>query len=339
MGFWAGMNEGLTYVLDKRAAEASEDKARAFQRESREEERRYQEKQQGLNYLREQTLAAIPLLVERRERDKQTAIQKAQIGGYFEDRTNDLPEETRNAFTNLITQDTTYSAALMETVQRTEATLGRALTGSDILKITNIIEKTKPEGVSLEDWTKQASSMTVTSDSGIDFDQTLERLFSGEVSPEEIQQIQMDILTPEGTSLGILPDFSTHELLGVEPSVQKSLMEIAEKRVANQFQLDKTKTQEEVDAVLAAGEEIDPKSDLGKKSVILSRIENEPDSDTRNSMLMQYYAPIVLPQLAEQDARYTAVYPEFFQAVPDNRPPPTVIYDYVDGILTPRATQ
>lgn len=33
MGFWQGMNEGLTYVLDKKAAEASEEKQYAFIRE------------------------------------------------------------------------------------------------------------------------------------------------------------------------------------------------------------------------------------------------------------------------------------------------------------------
>ncbi len=33
MGFWQGMNEGLTYVLDKKAAEASEEKQYAFRRE------------------------------------------------------------------------------------------------------------------------------------------------------------------------------------------------------------------------------------------------------------------------------------------------------------------
>jgi len=33
MGFWQGMNEGLTYVLDKRAAEATEERAYAFKRE------------------------------------------------------------------------------------------------------------------------------------------------------------------------------------------------------------------------------------------------------------------------------------------------------------------
>lgn len=33
MGFWQGVNEGLTYVLDQKAAEASEEKAYAFRRE------------------------------------------------------------------------------------------------------------------------------------------------------------------------------------------------------------------------------------------------------------------------------------------------------------------
>lgn len=33
MGFWQGINEGLTYVLDQKAAEASEEKAYAFKRE------------------------------------------------------------------------------------------------------------------------------------------------------------------------------------------------------------------------------------------------------------------------------------------------------------------
>lgn len=56
MGFWVGMNEGLTYVLDKRAEKESEDRAYAFKRE---------EYQRGL-------------LENRRERYLQLAAKRAE---------------------------------------------------------------------------------------------------------------------------------------------------------------------------------------------------------------------------------------------------------------------
>lgn len=331
MGFWAGMNEGLTYVLDKKAEKEAKEQDRAFLKETRDEERRYAESQNGIKYLQDRTLATLPLLAEKREQDRAIAAQQAQIGSYFKGRTADLPEEARDAFTNLVLQDSTYSTALMETVQETETKLGRALTGNDILKLTDIFERTKPEGVDPADWIKQAAGMTVTSGSSINFDETVEKLFSGEMTLAEVEQIQMELITPTGTSLGVAPDFATFEFLGVDPATQKSLMEVAKVRINNQFQLDRTRVQEEADAAIAAGDQ--PSSDLAERNQILNRIAEEPEADKKDSMLLEYYAPTILPELAAEDARYSMVYPQFFQ------PASVVTYDYVDGVLTPRVTQ
>jgi hypothetical protein len=333
MGFWAGANEGLTYVLDKKAEKESEERNRTFLKETRDEERRYTESQNGIRYLQERTLATLPLLVEKREQEKAIAAQQAQIGSYFKGRTADLPEEARDAFTNLVLQDSTYSTALMETVQATETKLGRALTGNDILKLTDIFERTKPEDVAPADWIKQAAGMTVTSGSSINFDETVEKLFSGEMTLAEVEQVQMELLTPSGTSLGIVPDFATFELLGIEPETQKSLMSVAKEKISNRFAEDLVSVQEEIDALNKAGGKLDPKGELATRFETLSRIENETNSDRQDSMLMRYYAPTVLPQLAADDARYTKVYPEFFQPSADNRPTPVAQPEKVYEIL------
>ena len=339
MGFWAGVNEGLTYVLDKKAEKEAKEQDRAFLKETRDEERRYEESQNGINYLRERTLATLPLMVDKRDQDRAIAAQQAQISSYFEGRITDLPEEAREGFLNLTLKDSTYSTALMEAVKDTETKLGRKLTGNDMVKLTDIFEKTKPEGVSVEDWTKQAASMTVTSGSSFDFDETYTRLLSGDVTLEELNDITVDVMGNTNTSLGIAPDFATFEFLGVEPDTQKSLMTLAEKRISDQFQLDFNRTQEEVDALNKSGKKPDPEGELAKRFNALNRIENETDSDRQNSMLLEYYAPTILPQLATEDARYTMVYPQFFQPASDIRPAPVITYDYVDGVLTPRVTQ
>jgi len=337
MGFWAGMNEGLTYVLDKKAEKESKEQDRAFLKETRDEERRYAERQNGINYLRERTLATLPLMVDKRDQDRAIAAQQAQISSYFEGRITDLPEEAREGFLNLTLKDSTYSTALMEAVKDTETKLGRKLTGNDMVKLTDIFEKTKPEGVSVEDWTKQAASMTVTSGSSFDFDETYTRLLSGDVTLEELNDITVDVMGNTSTSLGIAPDFATFEFLGVDPATQKSLMEVAKVRINTQFNLDFNRAQEEADAAIAAGEQ--PSADLARRNQILNRIAEEPEADIKDSMLLEYYAPTILPQLATEDARYTMVYPQFFQPASDIRPAPVVTYDYIDGVLTPRVTQ
>lgn len=324
MGFWAGMNEGLTYVLDKKAEKESEERDRSFLRETRDEERRYQESQNGIKYLQDRTLAAFPLLVEQRNQEKAAATQKAQIGSYFKGRIVDLPEETRDAVLNLTLQDTAYSTALMKTVQETEEKLGRALTGNDILNLTDIIGVTKPEGVSLEDWTKQAAGMTMTSGSSLDFDKTRERLFSGDMTIEEIDALTMDALTSTDTSLNIPSDFSTYKIIGVDPATQKSLRENAMARINLQFQLDTSKAEREADAASKAGSL--PSEELAAKKQELLLIANEPEADRKEAMMLGYYAPTILPKLAEEDARYTTVYPEFFQSVDQ----PETVYEILD---------
>lgn len=333
MSFWAGVSEGLTYVLDKKAEKESKEQDRAFLKETRDEERRYTESQNGINYLRERTLATLPLMAEKREQDRAIAAQQAQLNSYFTGRIKDLPEEAREGFLNLTLQDPAYSTALVETIKDTETKLGRALTGNDIVKLTNIFEVTKPDDVSVEDWMKQAASMTTTSGSSIDFDETYTRLLSGDVTLEEVNDITMDLMEDTSTSLGIVPDFATFELLGIEPETQKSLMALAKEKISNRFAEDLNIVQEEIEAIRKEGGKLDPEGELATKFETLSRIENETNSDRQDSMLMRYYAPTVLPQLAADDARYTKVYPEFFQSSADNRPPPVTQPEKVYEIL------
>lgn len=338
MSFWAGVSEGLTYVLDKKAEKESKEQDRAFLKETRDEERRYAESQNGIAYLRERSLAVLPMVAEKREQDKAIAAQQAQLSSYFTGRIKDLPEEAREGFLNLTLQDPAYSSALVETIKETETKLGRALTGNDIVKLTNIFEVTKPEDVSVEDWMKQAASMTTTSGSSIDFDETYTRLLSGDVTLEEVNDITMDLMGNTSTNLGIVPDFATFELLGIDPNMRKTLMETANIRIEDKFQEDRANLDKAFETAKAAG--VVPSDEIQKKSEDLETIALETDAGIRDAMLLQYYAPTILPQLAEEDARYEMVYPQYFRPSSDIRPAPVTIYDYnANGVLTPQATQ
>lgn len=117
----------------------------------------------------------------------------------------DVDPETRTAFTNLAISDTEYAAELIKGISGLEnGDLKRKVTGQEILQIADIIEQTRSEDMSREDWIKEAAQGFSTSGSKIDFDATLTRLLSGDLTDKDLVQIQMDLATPSETGLGIL---------------------------------------------------------------------------------------------------------------------------------------
>lgn len=316
MGFWQGINAGLAAVQEEKSRKRERQQEIDIRRQEIEEERANQRDLWNKKVLHEQTMAAIPLLVESRKADIALAKQREQYGNFFNTRLSDVPEETRVAFSNLALQDPTYSEALIEAVQKTEAPnqLGRRLTGQEILKLANIFEQTKPdEGTSIEDWIKQAASMTLTTGSAIDYDATLERLLSGDLSLQDVQKTQMDLML-SGPSVTTLPtDFDYSAVMGGDPSTTIQLRNLASSVAKDQFQKDLAVIEAEAATFKDSAEE--PSKDWKTRYGELSRISAISNAEERDSAIFNYYAPIVLPKLAEQEPRYKRLFPEFFQPV------------------------
>jgi hypothetical protein len=309
MGFWQGINRGFAAVQEEKTRKRERQEELDLRKAERDEERAYREVLESQNFIRQQSLATIPLLVERRREDVATATQRKQLGKYFGDRLTDLPEETRQAFTNLAIQDSAYSEALRGTIERVEGDLGRRVTGADILKMTNLIEKTKPENVSIEDWTKQAASMTVTSGSNIDYETTLEKLFSGDVTLEDIQKTQMEIMMPTASSLNLIPDIDTSVVMGSDPQVSIQLRNLAVTTMQDQFQADRAATDLQYKTATDQGGM--PDQALETKNMELGRIA-ALEGEEKEAALFNYYAPTLLPKLAEREPRFKSVFPEYF---------------------------
>lgn len=334
MGFWQGLNEGFTYVLDEKArqkelAGAKQERMdeRAAAKQERLDERSYNENQRNLDYNRNMAVATVPLLLEKRKQEEALAAVSAQQGKYFQERLSDLPPEAGQAFTNLILQDSAYGEALISTVQKTEEELRRKLTGAELLKMTRLIESTKPEDMSIEDWTKEAASLTKTSGSSFDFDETLNNLFSGTMTLSDVTKMQMDLQETSGTSLGLIPDFDSSVVMGADPQVTTQLRGVALDTMKNLYQQDLTKLDQEFARAGEAGETLTP--DTQARYAELQRINAESNQGLKESALFNFYAPTVIPRLAGQEPRFKTLFPEYFQSASQS-----YIYDNNGNLTT-----
>lgn len=309
MGFWQALDAGLTARIEEQTRQKERQQEIDLRTAERDELRAYEEKQAAKRHLFEMTQATMPLIVKRRQEEETLAAQRAQLGGFFEERLTDLPGETREAFTNLAVQDPTYSETLVGEVKKVETELGRRVTGPEILRMTGLIEKTKPEEMSLEEWTKQAASMTVTSGSNIDFEETLANLWSGNATMEDIQRTQMELMMPLGGSLNILPDIDTSVVMGPDPQTTTQLRSLAVSTMQDQFQADLAATERQYATETGGGGM--PSEALETKYRELGRISALPEAE-KEAALFNYYAPTLLPRLAEREPRFRTVFPEYF---------------------------
>lgn len=311
MGFWQGMYQGYQNVQARKELE----RERQDRKATIEEERAYQRQLWNEKVLHEQAMATIPLLVEQKKASNALAQQRAQLGGFLETRLSDVPEETRAGFINLAIQGPAYAEALIEAVQKVESPdrLGRRMTGPEILKMSRVFEQTLPEGMALEDWIKQAASMPVTTGSGIDFDATLERLFSGDLSLQDIQKTQMELMLASPSTTSIRPDFDLSVVLGGDPQTTIQLRNLAVDVATEQFQKDYAAVEQEASTLSGQA----PSEEWKRRYEELGRIAAIKDAKEREAAIFNFYAPIILPKLAEQQPQYRAIFPEFFQTTPD----------------------
>lgn len=335
MGFWQALDAGLTARIEEQTRQKERQQEIDLRTAERDELRAYQEKQDNKNRIFQTSQAMLPLIVKQRQEREALATQRAQLGGFFENRLTDLPEETRSAFSNLALQAPSYSEALIGEVKKVETEIGRQITGSEILKMTSLIETTKPKDMSLEEWTKQAASMTVTSGSSIDFDETLANLLSGDLGLPELQEMQVDLMMPLGGDLNIIPDFDTSAVVGADPQVAIQFRNLAVSTMQDRLKVEMDDIQRQVDAT-TTGEVTLPAQDLEAlktKFQELQAIDMITETAEREALLFDYYAPKVLPQLAATYPRIRSVFPQYFQSTPQAEVQPTITYDFVNGRL------
>lgn len=331
MGFWQGFYQGYQNIKEREERQAERDQRKA----EIEEERAYQRKLNQERALQDRITATLPVLAEMKRGENLLAQQRAQLGDALEIRLDDVPEETRTAFTNIALQDPAYGESLLEAVQQAEGKLGRRMSGTEIVKMSRLFEQTKPEDVSADEWIKQAAGMTITSGSAFDFDATLEKLLSGEVSMEELQQIQFGLLTSGSGVASVRPDFDISTVMGGDPATQTQLRNLAIDTMKTQFQQDLAAAEQEAITFSASGQA--PSEDWRRKNAELGRIESL-DSAEREAAIFNYYAPTILPKLAEQEPRYKTLFPDVFQPATVAEVPevaPVVEYEFVDGKLVP----
>lgn len=335
MGFWQGLNAGFKAVQEEQTRKKERQEELDLRKAERDEERQYQRELWNEKVLFDQANAIIPLLVERQKGLNALAEQRKELGSFLGERLEDVPEETRTAFTNLALQDPTYSEALIEAVQKTEGPdgLGRRMTGAEILKMSRLFEQTKPEDVSIEDWTRQAATMTVTTDSGIDFDSTLERIISGDVTLEELQKTKLDLMLSGTGTANIRQDFDYSAVMGGDPQTALQLKNLAVDAATTQFQAEYAAVEQEAEAFRASGEA--PSEEWQQRYSELGRIAAIGDAEEREAAIFNFYAPTILPRLAEREPRYKTMFPEAFQTAEPTAIPTTINYEYVNGKLVP----
>lgn len=320
MGFWQGVNEGLTHSLEAKARKQERQQEldlRKQDMELRKAERDETRAWQLQDQLQERTTALFPLLVERKQRDKAAAQERAALGNFFETRLTDVDEGTRAAFTNLALQDTNYSKSLITTIQGLEDKTGSRLTGMDIVRVSNLFEQTKPEGVSIEDWTTQAAGMVVADKSGFDFDATLTKLLSGDLDEKGLMEVQATILEPAPSGLGLIPDFNTSIVVGADPAKRNAIRLGAMEEVNLQYQRDMKALEEEEARYTAAAQPFP--EELSNRLMDLRRIAGIRDTegaDAADSALWDIYAPQVLPALSERQPEIKTMFPEYFATAP-----------------------
>jgi hypothetical protein len=313
MSFWAGVVDAQNIAREEHTRKTERQQEIELRKAERDEQRAFQENQANLDYVRRMTEASLPLIAEARARANAEASQRAQLGSYFEDRLTDLDDDTKTAFKNLAVQDPEYSTALISTIKQVEVEkLGRRLTGSEILKMTNIFEKTKPEGVPLEEWVAQAASSVTTSGNKIDFDEVTTRLLSGELSASELMETRIDLLaTQEGSSLGLVPDFDTSVVMGPDPQIFGKLRDRAVMQMEDEFSERLEGARIAVETAQEEGQPTEIIEDLNKKWQTLQNVDMREGTE-RQSLLLNTLGPDIIPVLAQSEPLYKQYFPQFF---------------------------
>jgi len=324
MGFWQGIAQAYKDEKVERTEDRRIEEQRAFQRETFNNQ-----------ILEERRNTMLPLILEQRQAAQEESQQREVWGNFFRGRLEGVDEKTRDAFINIATSSPEIAGSLAESVKSIEEANGVRVEGQQLVNFANVIEQTKPEGLSTEEWTTQAAELSVASGSGIDLDATLANLLAGETQ-EDLLEVQSDLYDMGGTFAvdTFVPDIDVTAVRGIEPSDYNNLESRAEK-------LAQTLLQEDLMAVNAEVAEYGSENVPQELADRRNQLENLSQREDPG-VILRAYEDEILPELAKTEPRYRQVFPNFFKDYRDpgqeesvtNEQGNTITYEWINGDLS-----
>lgn len=287
-GFWSGFGAGFS-----RSFEA------ALERKSK--ERLFGEKE-----LREKRSALLGAL---RKRQEEAGARKAEIASYqswFNNRLRDVDPELRQAYVNLATQQPEVAQAIISGIEKFEEDKGFRVEGQSLIKFSDIVEQTRPEGMARDAWITTAATQLVPAGNTIDFDATLDSILGAE-SLEDLDVVETDFLTAPATTVPVVPDINPSAVGGLDPTLGKQLREQAEAEAQRRFQVEF----EDLSFVVGAdpSQPANPAAMERYNQLVRAR-------EVGDQAVYDLYLPEIVPQLAEQTPMYQEYFPEYFNTQP-----------------------
>ena len=242
----------------------------------------------------------IPYLMQRNQQRTALAGEQTRKREWFLSRLgDDVDEATREAYSNLAASDPKVADSLISSIQKFEEETNRKLSGKDLITFTNVIEQTKPDDTSMEEWTKYAATQLRPSASGIDFDSTLERLLGAD--EEELYQLQSELMTPVSPAISFEPDTNRSAFLGMNPAEREQYRKQLEEATKYAFDV----RFEELTRINEADDGTLPTEADQEEYNRLKRMMDKP------GMIIREFAPLVGPDLSEADPGFKRFYETF----------------------------
>jgi len=242
----------------------------------------------------------IPYLMQRNQQRTALAGEQTRKREWFLSRLgDDVDETTREAYSNLAASDPKVADSLISSIQKFEEETNRKLSGKDLITFTNVIEQTKPDDTSMEEWTRYAATQLRPSASGIDFDSTLERLLGAD--EEELYQLQSELMTPVSPAISFEPDTNRSAFLGMNPAEREQYRKQLEEATKYAFDV----RFEELTRINEADDGTLPTEADQEEYNRLKRMQDKP------GMIIREFAPLVGPDLSEADPGFKRFYETF----------------------------
>ena len=242
----------------------------------------------------------IPYLMQRNQQRTALAGEQTRKREWFLSRLgDDVDETTREAYSNLAASDPKVADSLISSIQKFEEETNRKLSGKDLITFTNVIEQTKPDDTSMEEWTRYAATQLRPSASGIDFDSTLERLLGAD--EEELYQLQSELMTPVSPAISFEPDTNRSAFLGMNPAEREQYRKQLEEATKYAFDV----RFEELTRINEADDGTLPTEADQEEYNRLKRMMDKP------GMIIREFAPLVGPDLSEADPGFKRFYETF----------------------------
>ena len=172
----------------------------------------------GLIEQRKNTL--IPYLTKAHAANTKSQAESRSVLSFFNNRLDGTSEAEKNAFMNIIRDNPEMGKAIYSTVTSNEKQFpGLTLSGPKLLQFSNIIDQTKPDNMSIEEWTEEAATRVYKSNA-----KTVTDMLESVLSADDIETMPtlvdvMEATAPEPGIPGGLVDFRGP--VGMRPEEEK----------------------------------------------------------------------------------------------------------------------